>query len=394
MTSTAQRLPAKRKTQTKPQNVSFTIRQLCFFVAFVAPLSKLLETPSLLAEYALGDLLLPAFLQYLLQSSALAVFLFVVKKTGKGLFTLVEEKLGKIGAKIFYGVLGLYFLFSVLSPIIELEKFTQAVFYDTAPFAFTFTPFFILSGFICVKGLKSFARLCDLCCPIFLTAFFGLILMSLGETDFESVLPWFEFPASKIFNAVKFTTSHFADAVLFLPLLGDYRYEQGDGKKIYASYWAGAGFVLLFLAVFYGIYTTIASTQHYAFTKIAQYFPGLKTVGRIDLIFVYLLSVILFCYSSLPIRLCALCLEKATDCKSKLLLSVLLNGLLFLFVLFFNKYQNTVFEIVTRTLWWIFPVFSLVLPVLCLFFLIGNEKNAKTRECPPKDGNKENAYAR
>ena len=166
------------------------------------------------------------------------------------------------------------------------------------------------------------------------------------------------------------------------------------GAIFSASYWAGAGFVLLFLAVFYGIYTTIAPTQHYAFTKIAQYFPGLQTVGRIDLIFVYLLSVILFCYSALPIRLCALCLEKTTGCKSKLLLSVLLNGALFLFVFFFNKYQNAVFKIVTQTLWWIFPVFSLFLPALCLFFLIGRGKNAKTRECPPKDRNKENAYAR
>ena len=384
-------IPAHNK---RGLNGNFNARQLCFFSAFVAPISKLVETPSLLAEYALGDLLLPALTQYLLQSTALALLLLVVKRTGRSFFSLIQDKLGDIGARIFYGVLSAYFLFSVLLPLLELEKFSQVLFYDTAPYAFTFTPFFFLSGFICVKGLKSFARFCDLCCPIFLISFCGIILMSLGETDFESILPWFEFPPSRIFNAVKYTTSHFSDAVLFLPLLGDYQYEKGDGKKIYLSYLLGAGFVLLFLACFYSIFTTIAPTQDYAFAKIAQYFPALQTLGRIDLLFVYLLSVVLFCYTVLPVRLCALCLEKATDCKNKLLLSVLLNGLLFAFILFLDRRQNDVFELVTKTLWWVFPIFSLLLPVLCLFFLIGNKKTRKTKGCTPNDRKKECSYAR
>ena len=215
--------------------------------------------------------------------------------------------------------------------------------------------------------------------------------MSVGATDFESILPWFEFPLPKIFDAVKFTTSHFSDAILFLPLLGDYRYEQGDGKKIYFSYWAGGISVLLFLAVFYGIYTTIAPAQHYAFTKIAQYFPALKTVGRIDLIFVYLLTVILFFANILPVRLCVLCLEKTTECKNKILLSAIVNAGLFLFVFFYNKYQNTVFELVTKTLWWVFPVFSVLLPILCLLFLLGNKK---TKKHTRKNAIKEKNYAR
>ena len=391
MTTTVQRIPAMPKSKTKKQEGSFNARQLCFFSAFIAPLSKFLETPSLLSQYALGDLLLPTILQYLLQSSALAVLLFIIAKTRKGFFTLVNEKLGNIGAKIFYAVLSAYFLFSSLLPMIELEKFSQAVFFDTAPFAFTFTPFFFLSGFICVKGLKSFARIADIGFPLFILSFFGIIFMSVGETDFESILPWFEFPIPKILNAVKFTTSHFSDAILFLPLLGDYRYEQGDGKKIYFSYWAGGVFVLLFLAIFYGIYTTIAPAQHYAFTKIAQYFPALKTVGRIDLIFVYLLTVILFFVNILPVRLCVLCLEKTTDCKNKIVLSAIVNAGLFLFVFFFNKYQNTVFELVTKTLWWVFPVFSVLLPFLCLLLLLGNKKpKNRTRKNTVKEKN----YAR
>ena len=52
-------------------------RQLCFFVAFVVPVSKLLSAPAQLAEFAKGDLLVPALAQYLLQAAVLAVMRFV-----------------------------------------------------------------------------------------------------------------------------------------------------------------------------------------------------------------------------------------------------------------------------------------------------------------------------
>ncbi len=375
MPNHAQRIPAPDKSYDSP---ALNGRQLCFFAAFVIPLSKLLETPSLLAKYALGDLLLPALIQFVLQAIPLAAILFIASKTEKGLFTLLKEKVGELGAKILYWVLAAYYLFSSLLPILDLEKFVQAAFYDTAPTMFNFFPFFLLSGFICTKGLKSFGRIADLCFPIFIVAFFGLILLAVGEADYEAILPWFEFPASKIFQATKYTTAHFSDAVLFLPLLGDYRYQKGDGKKIMASFGAGGLFTLLFLATFYGIFSTVAPQQHYAFTKIAQYFPALKTVGRVDLLLVYLLTVILLYYHTFPLQLCGLCVAKALNCEQKTLISAIINGGLLAFIFFCNKYYNILYQTVSQTLWWIFPVFSIGLPLACLLLLVGETKK-KTR---------------
>lgn len=394
MTDTVQRVPATDKSEksTKKTDRALTIntRQLCFFAAFISPLFKLLEAPSLLSKYALGDLLLPAFLQYLLQSLPLAALLFIASQTKTGLFSLIEKKLGKIGGKIVYFILAAYFLFSSLLPLLDLEKFTQAAFYDTAPSAFTFTPFFFLSAFICAKGLRSFGRIADICFPIFFISFFGLILMSVGESDYEAILPWFEFPPAKIFDAVRYTSSHFSDGILFLPLLGDYRYQKGDGKKVLASYWAGGACVLLFLATFYGIYTTTAPSKHYAFTKIAQYFPALKTVGRIDLLFVYLLTVVLLYAHTLPLQLCNTLIQKGTEWKKPVILSTIINALLFLFVFFFNKYMNFFYELISQTLWWIFPIFSIGIPVAALLLLIG-EKPLYTLS---KNREKEKDYAR
>ena len=390
MNNNVQRIPAPVKSNDSP---ALNGRQLRFFAAFILPLSKFLETPSLLAKYALGDLLLPALLQFLSQVIPLAAILFIASKTEKGIFTLLKEKIGEFGAKAVYLILAAYYLFSSLLPVLDLEKFVQAAFYDTAPTTFNLAPFFLLSGFVCAKGLKSFGRIADICFPIFLISFFGLIFMSAGGADYQAILPWFEFPFSKIFESAKFTTAHFSDAILFLPLLGDYRYQKGDGKKVLGAFGAGAAFTLLFLATFYGVYSTVAEREHYAFSKIAQYFPALKTVGRIDLLLVYLLTIILLYYHTYPIQLCALCIEKTFDCDKKVLVSVLLNGALFAFAFFFNKYYNIIYQTISQTLWWVFPAFSIGVPLAALPLLIG-EKRPKEKSTRRKSTKKEKNYAR
>ena len=386
-----QRIPAPVESKKTPQ---INTRQLCFFTAFILPVSKLLEEPSSFAKNALGDLLLPAFLQFLLQFVGIYALLFVVNKSGKNVFDLIEEKLGSVALKGVYILLATYYLFSALLPILDLEKFIHAVFYDTAPSRFTFTPFFFLSAFVCVKGLREFGRMSDLCLPVFLIAFLGLILMSVGESDFEALLPWFEFPASKILLSVKNTTTHFSDALLLLPLLASSDYKKGDGKKIITAFWSGACFVLLFLAVFYGVFTTLAPRQHYAFSKIAQYFSALKTVGRIDLLLVYLLTAILLLATISPVLFSCVCLRKVFGEKSTFALSVVINGGLFAFVLYCNQYYNRLYAIFTDKLWWIFPSFCVGLPLLFLLLLIGKNRRKKSKSKKLNAKRREVKYAR
>lgn len=344
-------------------------RQICFFAAFMLPMTKLLEAPSNLSKEALGDLLLPALLHFLFQAGVIFGLLLFISKTDGGLFPFLERKIGKTGLKIFKWCLAVYFLFSVLQPLLDLEKFVHAAFYDTEPNTFSLTPFFFLSGYICVKSLKSFGRIADLCTPVFLIAFIGLILMSLGVTDFEAILPWFEFPISKIATATTRTTVYFSDAILLLPLLGDFDYKKGDSGKIFSAYGVGGLFTLLFLAVFYGIYGSLAPIEHYAFTKIAQYFPALQTLGRIDLLLVYALTAVLLYVYSLPIAYACRFISDGVGGKPVITSAVINTGLL-LFTFFGNRHYNFFHNLFTQKLWWIFPLFILALLLFCLLLIL------------------------
>ena len=195
-------------------------RQLCFFVAFVVPVSKLLSAPAQLAEFAKGDLLVPALAQYLLQAAVLAVIMFLASRTGKSFFQLLGDTFGYVTARIIYILYALYFVFFSLLPLLDLERFVYTAFFDTAPHMYVFTPFFFLSAFICTKNLKAFGRSADIAMPLFLLSFVGLMVMALGQADFSNIMPIFGTPAKASSTGFLRTIGQFSDTAFFLPLLG------------------------------------------------------------------------------------------------------------------------------------------------------------------------------
>lgn len=340
-----------------PKNDQIVSRQIAFFAAFVLPVYKLLEVPSLLARFAAGDLLLPALLQFLLQLGTLLGLLYLASRSEKTLFERMHERLGKFSV-IFYIVYAIYFLLAAVLPLLDLEKFVYAAFYDTSPTLFSFALFFIFSAFLCVKGVKAVGRMADLGPLLFLFPFLALIVMSLVEADVTNLLPFFEKPFGDTVSALKYTTPQFSDVLLLLPLLGNLRYQKRDTVKIVTGYSAGAIFTLVFLAVFYGVYSSLALREHYAFAKIAQYFPVLAVVGRIDLLFVYLLCAMLFFYVALPLRHAVDCTTKIVGTKGKTIISALVNIAAFVFVLFCNKYYNGIYAFFGNKLYWLFALFT------------------------------------
>lgn len=348
------------------QSEGIYARQIAFAAAFLLPAAKFLETPSVLSKYAEGDLLLPALLHFLFQSLVLLAIVYAASQSTISLSERLKTALGK-GVYLLYGLYAAYFLFSVILPLLDMEKFVYAAFFDTAPTSFSFGVFFFFSAYVCTKGVKSIGRSADVCLFLFLLPFLALLGMSLTEADFSNLMPLFGTDFSYTATAVRRTSPHFSDAVLLLPLIAKLRYQKGDGVKIMSGYWVGAAFTLLFLAVFYGLFGSIASREHYAFSKIAQYFPALSVVGRIDLIFIYLLTVVLLFYTCLPLQYTTQLFCDLLHVKRKTYVSAVFHFLLFLAVLFFNKYYNSFYQIISGNLFFIFLIIADMVPPFLIF---------------------------
>lgn len=356
------------------RNGEIYARQIAFCAAFILPAGKLLEVPSLLASFAKGDILIPALLHFLSQTLVLLGVLYASSKSKRTLFERLQDGLGKwaVVVCLFFAV---FYLFAAILPLLDLEKFVYAAFFDTAPTTFSFAFFFFLLAFVCTKGLKSVGRCADLCLFLFLLPFFALIIMAFFEADLTRLLPFFGTDFKGSFQGFLKGTPHFCDALLLFPLIANRKYEEGDGVKIMSGYWAGCFMSLLFFAVFFGIFSSLAPREHYAFLKIAQYFPALDVVGRIDLLFVYLLSAVLLFYTCLPLLYTTELTTRAFGIKQKTFPSAILSLAVFTFVLFMNKYYDSFYAVIGGTLTPVFWLVSYLLPLFCL--ILPNKKEKK-----------------
>ena len=357
--------------KNQPKTDTVNSRQIALAAACLLPAARLLETPSILSKYAAGDLLLPALLHFLLQGGLLFALLFACSRSDKTLFERLEIRFGKWSILV-YIALSIYYLFSAILPLFDLEKFTYAVFFDTAPTSFSFLFFFFFSAFMCMKGVKTLSRAADLCLFLYLIPFVLLLAMGCFAADFTRLLPLFEKPFGHTMYALKYSTPHFSDTLLLLPLLGNLRYKKGDGVKILAGYGAGALGSLFFLATFFSIFSSIAPREHYAFAKIAQYFPALAVVGRVDLVFVYILCVPLFFFTALPLFYSVQTASKVFTHSARLPLVVGVNLGAFLFTLLCNRFYDTIYALFGNTLFFLFP---LALVPAFLLFLFGRKKS-------------------
>ena len=156
---------------------------------------------------------------------------------------------------------------------------------------------------------------------------------------------------------------------------------------------------MLFFAVFYALFSSLAPREHYAFAKIAQYFPALEIIGRIDLLFVYLLTIVLLVYTCLPIHYATGCIAKTLRVRRRTWISTIINLALFLFALFGNRFYNRLYYVISIRLSPIFWIVADMLPLLLLFLPKNGKPPAFTLPPPTttqsvaKKSKKENANA-
>ncbi len=364
-----------KKVSAIPRNGEISARQIAFCAAFILPLGKFLEVPALLSKDARGDILLPAIVHFLVQTLVLLGVLYACSRSKKSLLERLQARLGK-GMIALYILYGAYFLFAAFLPLLDLEKFVYAAFFDTAPTTFSFGVFFVLLAFVCTKGIKSVGRCADLCLFLFLLPFLALLGMAFFETDLSRLLPFFGTEFTGVARAFVRSAPQFSDAALLLPLLLNLRYQEGDGVKISLGYMGGGVITLFFFAVFFGIFASLAPREHYAFLKIAQYFPALNVIGRIDLIFIYLLSVVLVFYTCLPLIYTVECVARTVGTERKALYAGILSLALFILMLFANQHYNALYAFISGKLVPLFWVFTL-LPLFCLLLPADRQKEKK-----------------
>lgn len=343
-------------------------RQLYFLLACIMPVGKLILMPTHLVYEAKNDLLIPAAVNILIQAGMIFLVM-LISRSNKQLYDMLEYTFGRIVAKVLTLLFSLFLFFAALFPLLEQKQLVQSVFYDTLPSLLVFSPFFIFSIYICATPISSFGRVWDLLAPISIVGFIGIMAFSIGSADFGALLPFGAAGTRAIVSAGAYTMSWFFDSALLLSLVGKFEYKKNMAWKSALFYLLGGFAILLFLAVFYGIFEGLALRQSFAFSKMSKYFSAITALGRIDYIFIYALSLVMAYFCTLPLHAGVDCLNRALGGNKVAtpLYSVGINlVMLFLMFLLDNNFQGAN-NLITKTLFWLFPLFCVLIPVLCLF---------------------------
>lgn len=342
-------------------------RQLYFFLACIAPLGKLVLLPTQLAYYAGNDLLIPAAINFVLQA-VMVYLILLLARSNRTFYGLLENTFGKITAKILICIFSLFLFYCSLLPIFEQKLFVQSVFYDTLPSTVAFSAFFLFSAYLCAKPLTSLGRTWDILAPLAIAGMVGIIGFALPNADFGALMPAGSSGAKGIFGGMAYTMSWFYDSALLLMLTGKFEYKKGMAWKGLLFYLAGAAVIMFFLAVFYGVYSDIAVRQIFGFAKIGKYYSGVTVLGRIDYLFIFLITLGMAFYCALPVQMGVACLLQAFGSgKFKPMLFSAGANLVILILSVVLEYQfGAINDTIGKTLFWLFPVFCMLVPLFAL----------------------------
>lgn len=348
-------------------------RQVCFIMFAYSAAGKILMMPALLSYYCKNDLLFPALFLLAAQTAVVWAVAFACSKTNKTFFELAQDAFGAVFSKILMWLFAAFFAAAALLPMLEQKLFVQAIFYDTIPSLITFLPFFILAVYVAAKGMRNAGRVADIAAPLFIAALAAIVIMSLGESDMSWLLPVLKTPASGLLGGARFALYNFTDGAVMLMLMGRFEYRKGDCTKITLSYALSALVVLIFLAVFYSVFSVLAPDQYFAVSKIAIFFSALSLVGRVDLVAVYAMEICMLFALIFYLQLSVTCVCGALDKEQTVgrtvrpaaaVISVVLNAVLLALVLVFNSKYLVVQEFYGRIMWAVYVLFAFALPPL------------------------------
>ena len=339
-------------------------RQICFILIVYTAVTKLLIYPTMLANLCGRDVLFPAMINFLIEGIVIWSVSFLCSRTDKTFFELLTDNIGKVGAKIVYGLFAAYFILMTIIPMFEQMHYVHTIFYDTVPSLLVFLPFFMFAVYAASKNLMNIGRCADICLPIFAFTMAFLFIMAFQEVEWDNLLPILQTPAKKIIGGVSGTAFRFFEPCWLLMFMGHFKYKKWDAAKFTLSYAAGAAIVLLFLAVFIGIYGDIATSRTFAVSRTSIYFPAIETIGRIDLIMLYVLESVMLFALVINIQLSVHAMTFCTGYSDKKVWAVAVNAVLLIILITCDHNFHNINQFYSNWIWIAVAVFTVAVPLL------------------------------
>jgi hypothetical protein len=346
---------------------------ILFFIAFI-PLSKLFMMPSVLAKHAGEDMWLSALFNILLDFITLFFIVFAMQNANENIFLTLEKKLGKVGAKIVFFLFFVYFTVKAIIPLNEQKDYVELTLYTLMPTMLYFIPFFLVAFYFCTKRLRVIGRASDV---LWITTLLGIIIifsLSLSNADFLSLLPVGARGVSATIKGTFSALTWFSDSAYCLFFVGEFNCKDKDKKKILFAQLLSGLIVILFLIIFYSVFTSIAYRQRFALTEISKYTSVINNVGRFDYLGILLLLFGNLFTMSLPIFFSSKILNYLFGLKKAWISPIISVGIQLFIMTVFHRHLSSIENFITGYGGVLFLIVGNILPII-ISLSVKKEKN-------------------
>ena len=347
-------------------------KQVCALLFTIIPSSKFLVLPTLYAAYAKQDAWFAGLINLIADGILVAVIVaFISVYEGQTFFDVLENTFNKKVARAVYFVYGLYFMFKCVVPVFEQKNYTEIVLYETSPTVFTFLPFFLVSAYMCVHGLRPMARTAEIVAWFTATGLVLVTFLSVSSVDFLYLRPVLKNPVGQTLSGSYKAMIWYGQPVVLLFMAGKIKKEKHFKLSVGITFGVAAAIVVLLFAFFTGIYGDIAVRQLYALSKMTKYSIALNNVGRFDYIATLMLVTAGVLSLSVPLVFSTMCFNTAFGKGKPFVFAIIINALIATVLSIFNLYFNRTIELFEN---YFSPVMLLLVYVFPLVMLIIGKK--------------------
>lgn len=353
-------------------------RQLCFIVVTTFLIGKLFFLPGLISGIANEGLLLASLINYAIDFLLLLTILFLYKKSGySSVYDMFNQIYGKHLTRAILVGYAIFFMVKVFIPILEEKNSIELTFYESQPNILTYIPIFVITFYICSKGINAFARSVEIVIILLVIGLSIIILLSVSVGDYDNLLPFFAKPPKVILTASFKTLLWFGDPIYLLFFIGETKQDKKMPKKLIISFFISMIVVLIIFTIFYAIFDSIAPRQFYAPIKMSKYSPTLSNIGRFDYIASLLLSFVSVFQLAMPLMFSSILLAKAFNFKHKCVSCIIVNLTMCILTLVFENGFFEILQVFQKYIIWGLIAFTYLIPLITAIFYRNKHYEAK-----------------
>ncbi|MCM1395796.1 MAG: GerAB/ArcD/ProY family transporter, partial [Corallococcus sp.] len=262
-----------------------SVDQLALLYLLMIAGGKFLAFPSILAKDVGHDSWIVLCFSFLWDAICLCFVLWAIKiNKAKQLDigTILNKSVSKVVSKIIFAIFFVIFVARTIILLSSCYKTFSVTFDVKTNWIFFILPVIGVSMLVIRLGFNSIARASQIFMAIIILAVVALMISSLSQTEFSSLLPIGEAGWGKIIETSYTRSFWFSDYIFIYFVFDSIKVKKRIFSPVMTAFAVGAALTIFMNAVFVAMYGSLAPSFDLAMSKIGIFSLASTTNGRWD----------------------------------------------------------------------------------------------------------------